>query len=109
MPNYLNLVSERKENKTNGPGLGLTFCKSMIECLGGKIWFNSVINEGTTFYIKFPVRIATKTDLDSQQIAMKSTESALIEKLDRLQKRADDLARQRQPDVNSSQFQGNLS
>lgn len=29
--------SQRKTNNTSGPGLGLTFCKSMIECLGGEI------------------------------------------------------------------------
>lgn len=47
-------------NNTRGPGLGLTFCKSMIEQLGGEIWFDSKDNEGSTFYIRFPVKVASQ-------------------------------------------------
>ena len=70
------------DSNTNGPGLGLTFCKSMIEELEGEIWFSTEPGKGTTFYIKFPVQISESNNLQSSY--KKSTESVLIEKLQRL-------------------------
>jgi len=38
-----------------GTGLGLAIAKSFVEILGGKIWFESEINKGTSFYFTIPV------------------------------------------------------
>lgn len=38
-----------------GTGLGLSIVKSIVENHGGRLWFNSVIGEGTIFTIVFPV------------------------------------------------------
>jgi len=40
--------------KSSGTGLGLAFVKNSIENAGGKVWYITVINEGTTFYLEFP-------------------------------------------------------
>lgn len=40
--------------KTSGTGLGLAMCKSIVEQAGGRIWFETQENIGTTFYVKFP-------------------------------------------------------
>ena len=40
--------------KSSGTGLGLAICKNIIERMNGKIWFDSVVNEYSVFYIQLP-------------------------------------------------------
>ncbi len=37
-----------------GAGLGLTICKGFVELMGGKIWFESESQKGSTFYFTVP-------------------------------------------------------
>lgn len=43
------------QSRTGGYGLGLTIAKLIVEQHGGEIWFDSVIDKGTTFYFTVPV------------------------------------------------------
>jgi PAS domain S-box-containing protein len=40
----------------NGTGLGLYFAKQVVEAHRGKIWFDSVLDKGTTFYVSLPCK-----------------------------------------------------
>jgi two-component system nitrogen regulation sensor histidine kinase NtrY len=40
--------------KSSGTGLGLAFVKNSIENAGGKVWYETAIGVGTTFYLSFP-------------------------------------------------------
>lgn len=44
----------RGNTESNGSGLGLFIVKSAIEKLQGKIYFETVTNEGTTFFVTVP-------------------------------------------------------
>lgn len=43
--------------KSSGTGLGLAMCKNIAEQARGEIWFETRLNEGTTFYVKLPLLI----------------------------------------------------
>lgn len=43
-----------KSNEVNGTGLGLYFVKEIANLVGSRVGFESVINEGSTFYITIP-------------------------------------------------------
>ena len=45
-----------KKKKEIGTGLGLATSKNLIEKHGGKIWFSSTENEGSTFYFSLPIQ-----------------------------------------------------
>jgi PAS domain S-box-containing protein len=40
--------------RNGGTGLGLNICQTIVEKHGGRIWFDSVEGQGTTFFVELP-------------------------------------------------------
>ena len=47
-------VEEYSTRNYGGTGIGLSVAKRLVQMLDGKIWFESTLNVGTTFYVKLP-------------------------------------------------------
>ncbi|MCP4324381.1 MAG: hypothetical protein GY787_21485, partial [Alteromonadales bacterium] len=47
-------VHNSKTNNTEGSGLGLTICQQLTKLMGGKLYFKSEVDIGTTFTLQLP-------------------------------------------------------
>ena len=47
-------VDTSSKRKKEGSGLGLAICEGIVKALGGKMWVQSKLGKGTTFYFDLP-------------------------------------------------------
>jgi len=47
-------AEDYRVRETGGTGLGLYLCNELAERLGGRVWCQSALNKGSTFYLELP-------------------------------------------------------
>ena len=63
--------SELLSRNYEGAGLGLSISKAYVEMLGGKIWTNSVLGQGSTFYFTLPYVTYTENEIQKRKTVKK--------------------------------------
>ncbi|MDR1607281.1 MAG: response regulator [Deltaproteobacteria bacterium] len=66
--------------KYGGTGLGLTISKRLSELMGGKIWCESVLGEGSSFYFTVKLKAVTPKDLGPKaQVSFKGLSALVVD------------------------------
>ncbi len=48
--------SSTNQEKSAGTGIGLSLVKALTEVLGGEVWVESTVDQGTSFFVRLPVK-----------------------------------------------------
>ena len=76
-------LDDATSNDIEGTGLGLVITKQFVELMGGKIWFTSEFEVGTTFFIDIPFKVIDDTPIGVQkEVTSEKTEDGYIRHLD---------------------------
>ncbi|MCP4539648.1 MAG: GAF domain-containing protein [Chloroflexi bacterium] len=63
-----------------GTGLGLSITKHFVDMHGGRIWVNSIVDKGSTFYVALPIAGPPDEVLEEEEAISEQVVEKLVEK-----------------------------
>ena len=72
-------LDDATQNEIEGTGLGLVITKRYVDLMGGRIWFESEYEVGTTFYVDVEQRIVDTNTVGSVTDKNNTTQNTLID------------------------------
>ena len=70
-----NQVDSSRQREYGGTGLGLSISKQIVEAMGGEMWVESEVGEGSTFHFSFRVR---KPDDEPDELRLEGAQPPLV-------------------------------
>ncbi|MEL6660700.1 MAG: ATP-binding protein, partial [Bacteroidota bacterium] len=66
-----------KTNQQNGSGIGLALCQELASVLGGRVWVESRVGEGSVFYLQLPFVESDDIELVERGSTINETEHSV--------------------------------
>ena len=76
-------IDDSKTRRYPGSGLGLFMCRQLTELLGGQLRLDSVVDQGSAFYLQLPLgRPVNKADMPHSDPNLSDVKVAIVDDLD---------------------------
>jgi len=73
---FQRLVNGNDTRKAQGTGLGLYFCKLIVQAMGGRIWLEVEENYGTVFHFEVPTKCEFRSASSKDDLRQEKTSSS---------------------------------